>query len=134
MLNTVILIGRLTAAPELKDANGTPVCRFTLAVDRPPNKEGEKQADFIECIAWRSQAENLVKYRDKGDPVAVEGRLQIDSYDDSQGIRRKAARVIARRVTFLPTGKKQVEEAPLPEAPPEPFGDPVEMDPDEIPF
>lgn len=134
MLNTVILIGRLTKDPELKDANGTPVCRFTLAVDRPPNKSGEKETDFIDCIAWRSQAENLVKYRGKGDPVAVEGRLQVRSYDDSQGVRRKAAEVIARRITFLPTGRKQTEEAPLPEAPPEPFGDPVDMSEDELPF
>ena len=133
MLNSVILIGRLVRDPELKDANGTPACRFTLAVDRP-TRNGERQADFIKCVAWRSQAENLAEYKKKGDAVAVEGRLQVRSYDDSQGIRREAAEVIARRVTFLPTGKKQVEEAPLPEAPPEPFGEPVEMDPDDIPF
>ncbi|RPF49509.1 single-strand DNA-binding protein [Thermodesulfitimonas autotrophica] len=133
MLNVVILIGRLTADPELQKVsaqNGeVSVCKFTVAVDR-----GNDQTDFIDCVAWRNQAENLCKFKKKGDLIAVEGRLQIDSYDDSQGIRRKAARVIVRRITFLPTGRKQVEDAPLPEPPVEFFGEPVEMDPDDLPF
>lgn len=134
MLNSVVLMGRLTADPELQKVNArsgeVSVCRFVVAVDRPGNGG---QADFIDCVAWRNQAENLVRFKKKGDPIAVEGRLQVDSYD-SQGIRRKAARVIARRVAFLPTGRKQAEEAPLPAPPEEKFGDPVEVDPDEIPF
>lgn len=132
MLNVVILIGRLTADPELQKVSAqnseVSVCKFTVAVDRG---NGD-QTDFIDCVAWRNQAENLAAYKKKGDPVAVEGRLQIDSYDDSQGIRRKAARVIVRRVTFLPTGKKQIEEPPLPEPPVEFFGEPVEDE--EVPF
>lgn len=135
MLNISILAGRLTANPELQKAqvNGSevPYCQFTLAVNRPGNGD---RTDFIDCVAWRDQAENLCRFKRKGDPVAVEGRLQVDSYDDSQGIRRKAARVIVRRVVFLPTGKKQVEEPPLPEPPVELFGEPVEMDPDDLPF
>jgi single-strand DNA-binding protein len=134
VVNSVVLVGRLTADPELQKVNAqngeVSVCRFTVAVDRPGNGD---QADFIDCVAWRETAENLVKFKKKGDPVAVEGRLQIDSYDDSQGVRRKAARVIARRVTFLPTGRK-VEEPPLPEPPDWAAGGSPDLPDEELPF
>ncbi|SHE95868.1 single-strand binding protein [Desulfofundulus australicus DSM 11792] len=108
-------IGRLTKDPELREtSDGTPVARFTLAVDR-----SKDEADFIDIIVWREQAENCVKYLKKGAPAAVEGRLQIRTYEDSQGIRRKAAEIVASRVVFLPNGKKSIEEPPWPdEAPP----------------
>ncbi|MCF8011446.1 MAG: single-stranded DNA-binding protein [Clostridiales bacterium] len=103
MLNRIILIGRLTRDPELRHTtNGTPVANFTLAVNRDfNNRQGEKDADFINIVVWRKQAENVANYMSKGKLVAVEGRLQIRSYDDSQGIRRKAAEVIANNVKFL---------------------------------
>lgn len=102
-LNRIILIGRLTADPELKyTAAGVPVARFTLAVDRPYVKEGgERETDFIDVVTWRGLAETCAKHLGKGRLAAVEGRLQIRTYDDSQGIRRKAAEVMADSVRFL---------------------------------
>ena len=138
MINVCIIGGRFVRDPELNHTqNGTPVCRFTLAVDRPfANQDGQKQADFIDVIAWKNQAENVAKFMSKGRAVVVEGRLQIRSHDDSQGIRRKAAEVIANRVQFLPDGKKngRIEDPPLPEEEP-PFGEKeIPFNEDEIPF
>lgn len=103
MLNKIILIGRLVKEPELRyTPNGAAVARFTLAVDRPfANRQGEREADFIDIVVWQKQAEVCAQYLGKGRLVAVEGRLQIRSYDDSQGIRRKAAEVVADQVRFL---------------------------------
>ncbi|OPX89455.1 MAG: Single-stranded DNA-binding protein ssb [Pelotomaculum sp. PtaB.Bin104] len=118
--------GRLTKDPELKHlSDGTAVAKFTVAVDRLVSKEAKEKgdkatADFIDVVVWRKQAENVSKYRKKGDPILVEGVLQIRSYDDKEGIRRKAAEIVASRVVFLPNGKKNAEDAPWPEeAPPE---------------
>ena len=102
MLNKIILIGRLTREPELRyTPSGTPVAKFTLAVDRRTNKQGEREADFIDIVTWQKTAENCANYLGKGRLVAVEGRLQIRSYDDSQGVRRKVAEVVAETVRFL---------------------------------
>lgn len=103
MLNKIILIGRLTRDPELRyTAGGIPVAKLGLAVDRPfNNQKGEREADFIDIVIWRAQAENCAKYLGKGRLIAVEGRLQIRTYDDSQGVRRKAAEVVADNVRFL---------------------------------
>lgn len=103
MLNKVILIGRLVADPQLRHTqSGLAVTNFTLAVDRPfTSQSGEKEADFIDVVAWRKQAEVCANYLGKGRLVAVEGRLQIRSYDDQKGIRRKAAEVVADHVRFL---------------------------------
>lgn len=99
MLNRVILIGRLTRDPELRYLqNGTAVASFTLAVDRKYNK-GE--TDFIDIVVWRGLAENCANYLGKGRLAAVEGRLQIRSYEDKEGIRRKAIEVVADDVRFL---------------------------------
>ncbi len=107
MLNKVILIGRLTKAPELRyTPNGIAVAKFTLAVDRRQVKDREKETDFIDIIVWQRLAETCEKYLDKGRLVAVEGRLQIRSYDDSQGIRRKAVEVVAENVRFLDKAKE----------------------------
>lgn len=102
MLNRVILIGRLTRDPELKYIpSGTPVASFTLAVDRPfANKEGEREADFIPIVVWRKQAENCANYLGKGSLVAVEGRMQVRSYEQD-GQRRYMTEVIADNVRFL---------------------------------
>lgn len=103
MLNKIILIGRLAQDPELRyTASGVPMTKFTLAVGRPfANQKGEREADFIDIVTWRGQAENCAKFLGKGSLVAVEGRLQIRSYDDSQGVRRKSADVMADNVRFL---------------------------------
>lgn len=107
MLNRVILIGRLTKDPELRyTPNGVAVARFTLAVDRRQSKDRERETDFIDIVVWQKQAENCANYIGKGRLVAVDGRLQIRSYDDNQGIRRKAAEVIAENVRFLDRAKE----------------------------
>jgi len=107
MLNKIILIGRLTKDPELRyTPGGVAVAHLVLAVDRPfTNKQGERETDFIDVVVWQKQAENCANFLGKGRLVAVEGRLQIRSYDDNQGIRRKAAEVIADNVRFLDRAK-----------------------------
>ncbi|OAT80868.1 single-stranded DNA-binding protein [Desulfotomaculum copahuensis] len=108
MVNKVILIGRLTQDPELRyTPNGVAVARFTLAVDRPfANQQGEREADFIDIEVWRKLAETCAHYLGKGRLVFVEGYLQIRSYDDKQGIRRKGVRVVADTVRFLDRAKE----------------------------
>lgn len=103
MLNRVILIGRLTKDPELKyTPNGLAVASFTLAVDRfRSNAQGERETDFIPIVVWQKQAENCANYLGKGSLAAVDGRLQIRSYDGKDGIRRWATEVIAENVRFL---------------------------------
>lgn len=103
MLNRVILIGRLTRDPELKyTPNGTAVATFTLAVDRSrTNAQGEREADFINIVVWQKQAENCANYLGKGSLAAVDGRLQIRSYDGKDGQRRWMTEVIAETVRFL---------------------------------
>ncbi|HPF43601.1 MAG TPA: single-stranded DNA-binding protein [Syntrophomonadaceae bacterium] len=99
MLNRVILIGRLTRDPELRYLqNGTAVATFTLAVNRKYNKE---ETDFIDIVAWRQLAEHCANYLSKGRLVAVEGRLQIRSYEDKEGQKRKVTEIVADDVRFL---------------------------------
>lgn len=107
MLNKVILIGRLTKDPELKyTPSGVAVASFTLACDRSfTNQEGKREADFIPIVVWRKQAENCANYLNKGRLVAVEGRIQVRTYDDNEGNRRWVTEVVAERVQFLPDGK-----------------------------
>lgn len=110
MLNRVVLIGRLTADPELRyiPSSGTPLTNFTLAVDRPfTNQQGERETDFINITVWRKQAENCANYLNKGSMAAVEGRLQIRKYDDKEGIRRIAVDVVADNVRFLESRKSK---------------------------
>ncbi|MEE0510783.1 MAG: single-stranded DNA-binding protein [Peptococcaceae bacterium] len=105
-MNKVILIGRLTADPELRyTPNGAAVCSFRIAVDRPFNSQsGERGADFINIVVWNKAAENTAKYMSKGRQIAVEGRLQIRSYDGNDGQRRWVTEVVADRVEFLGGG------------------------------
>ncbi|MDR1615926.1 MAG: single-stranded DNA-binding protein [Syntrophomonadaceae bacterium] len=99
MLNKIILIGRLTRDPELKyTPNGVAVCSFTLAVDRKYNKN---DTDFIDIVVWRGLAENCANYLHKGRLTAVDGRLQIRTYETQEGQKRKVAEVIADDVRFL---------------------------------
>lgn len=102
-MNKVVLVGRITKDPELKyTANNIPVVRFTIAVNRTyQNKNGEKQADFINCIVWRQQAENLAKYMRKGSLLGVDGQIQTSSYDDPNGVRRFITEVLCESIHFL---------------------------------
>ncbi|MDA8212711.1 MAG: single-stranded DNA-binding protein [Clostridia bacterium] len=103
MLNRIVLIGRLTKDPELRyTPNGKAVAGFTLAVDRPfKNQQGEKEADFINIVVWGTQAENCANYLSKGKLAAVDGRLQIRTFDGQDGQRRWITEVVADTVRFL---------------------------------
>ncbi len=101
-MNRTILVGRLTADPELRTTpNGIATTRITVAVNRMPNANGERVADFINVVVWRRQAENVAKFCAKGSLVGVEGRLQSRSYDAQDGTRRYVTEVVAENITFL---------------------------------
>lgn len=106
-MNKIFLIGRLTKDPELRyTPSGAAVCSFTLAVDRRfTSQNGEREADFINIVVWNKTAESSAKYLSKGRQAAVEGRLQIRSYDDKDGQRRWVTEVIADNVEFLGNGQ-----------------------------
>lgn len=101
-MNRTILVGRLTADPELRTTpNGIATTRITVAVNRMPNANGERIADFINVVVWRRQAENVAKFCTKGSLVGIEGRIQSRSYDAQDGTRRYVTEVQADQVTFL---------------------------------
>lgn len=102
MLNKIILMGRLTRDLELRRTeSGTAVCSFSIAVDRDfKSKNGEKETDFIDIVAWRATAEFVSKYFTKGRMAVVEGRLQIRDWTDKEGGKRRSAEVIADNVYF----------------------------------
>lgn len=102
MLNTAIIMGRLTADPELRTTNtGLAVTTFTVAVDRGYVRAGEqRQADFINCVAWRQQAEFITKYFQKGSMIAVQGSIQTRSYDDRNGNKRYVTEIVVNNVSF----------------------------------
>lgn len=112
-MNNVVLIGRLTRDPELRflPGNGTPVSRFSLAIDKPLSRDkkqeleakGQPTADFINIVVWGRQAENCANYLAKGRLTAVQGRLQSSSYE-KDGVRRYVTEVVAERVEFLEWG------------------------------
>ena len=102
MLNTVILMGRLTADPELRTTNtNLSVLSFSVAVDRSYQSQGqERQTDFINCVAWRQNADFISKYFRKGQMIAIEGSIQTRSYEDKSGAKRTAFEVIVNRASF----------------------------------
>lgn len=102
-MNKVILIGRFARDPEMRTTpSGVATTSFTIAVQRNyANAQGDREADFISCVAWRKQAENIAKYCTKGSQVAVDGRIQTRNYDAQDGTKRYVTEVIADNVTFL---------------------------------
>ena len=102
-MNRVMLIGRLTAKPELRyTGSNIPYARFSVAINRTfSNSQGQRETDFINVIIWRKQAENVCNFLDKGSLVSVEGRLQSNSYDDKDGNKRYSLDVVADNVQFL---------------------------------
>ena len=104
-MNRVELVGRLTAKPELRyTGSNVPFARFTVAINRTfSNANGERETDFINCITWRKQAENLCQYQDKGSLISVEGRIQTGSYDAQDGSKRYTTDVVADSIQFLGT-------------------------------
>ena len=102
-MNKAILIGRLTRDPELRTTpTGRKVCQFSIAVNRNfTNANGEREADFINCVVWDKQAENLVKYQKKGNQIAVDGRIQTRNYEDKDGKRVYVTEILANNISFL---------------------------------
>ncbi len=102
MLNKAILVGRLTADPELRQTpNGISVISFSIACDRPYSRGGERQTDFINIVAWRSTAEFIAKYFHKGNAIAIDGSIQTRRYTDKDGNNRTAFEVQADHVSFV---------------------------------
>lgn len=144
MLNVVVLIGRLTRDPELRyTQSGKAVANLRLAVDRgTTNPQGERETDFIDVVVWERQAETVANYLQKGRLVAVQGRLQIRSYENQEGQRRERAEVVASQVRFLDRssdggngmgGERQAAPAPRRES----LGmgsEPAFNDDDDVPF
>jgi len=102
-MNKIMLIGRLTKDPELRyTQSGTAVASFTLAVDRRfSNQNGERETDFLNCVAWNKSAEFVANYFHKGKQMALEGRLQVRSYDGNDGQRRWVTEVVAEQIEFV---------------------------------
>ena len=103
MLNHIVIMGRLTRDPELRrTGSGTAVASFSVAVERDfgKNENGEKETDFIDCIAWRQTGEFVSKYFTKGSMIVVSGRLQVRSWTDKDGNKRRTAEVVADNVYF----------------------------------
>lgn len=110
MLNHIVIMGRMTRDPELrKTPNGTSVASFTLAVDRDFKQDGgEKETDFIDCVAWKGTADFVNGYFFKGSMAVVDGRLQLRNWEDKDGNKRRSAEVVANRVYFG-EGKRNTE-------------------------
>lgn len=147
-MNRVVLVGRLTKDPEVRTTpSGVTVCNFTVACDRPYVKQGEeRQADFINCIAWRQTGEFVSKYFVKGNRIALDGSIQTRSWDDKNGNKRYATEVVVDHVEFAqskgegnqPMGGGGYQTAAQPQtAPSEPAGDIdgfMPINEDELPF
>ena len=142
-MNKVVLIGNLSRDPELSTTNGgVSVCRFTIAVQRRfQNAEGERDADFINVVVWRAQAENCHKYLKKGSKCAVEGRIQTSSYDAQDGSRRYVTEVVADNVEFIGARRDDgdmpsADRAPSakPATPSKPVAELEPIDDDSLPF
>ena len=115
MLNHIVIMGRLTRDPELRHTgSGVAVASFTVAVDRDfgKNENGEKETDFIDCVAWRQTGEFVSKYFTKGRMAVVSGRLQIRNWTDKEGNKRRTAEVIADNVYFGDSSKREAGAAP----------------------
>lgn len=114
MLNHIVVMGRLTRDPELRrTSSGTAVASFKVAVDRDfaPKDGGERETDFIDCVAWRSTGEFVSKYFLKGSMAVVDGRLQIRNWTDKDGNKRRTAEIVANSVYFGSAKKDSVPSA-----------------------
>lgn len=134
MLNTAIIMGRLVADPELRTtSSGLSVTSFTVAIDRRFVKNGEeRQADYIDVVAWRQQADFVTRYFRKGSMIAIQGSIQTRTYDDKNGNKRKAVEIVADQVSFCgskaESGTSRAEENIRAAAQPAPAYSTVEAD------
>ena len=117
-MNKGILVGRLTADPELQTTNsGVDVCRFSLAINRPfKSQDGETQTDFLNIVVWRAAAQNCARFLRKGSQCAVIGTIQTRSYEDNNGVKRYVTEIVADNVEFLgkPAGQSDDYGEPAP--------------------
>ncbi|MDW7675718.1 MAG: single-stranded DNA-binding protein [Bacillota bacterium] len=136
MLNKVILIGRLTNDPELRyTPNGAAVASFGLAVERNySNQQGERQVDFIDIVVWQKLAELCANHLGKGRLVAIDGRIQVTSYEAKDGQRRRRVEVVAETVKFLDWPKDGSQAGGGAPGRKESFGTEVDASYDDLPF
>ncbi len=114
MLNVVVIMGRLTAQPELRTTNsGISVTSFSVAVNRSYSKDGNNQTDFINCVAWRNNAEFITKYFGKGQMIAIKGSLQQSSYTDKEGNKRTTYDVVVDTADFCGSKAESGGSAPI---------------------
>lgn len=108
-MNKIVIIGRLVRDPELRfsPGTGTAISRFTIAVNRRKKEDGTQEADFIPCISWGKQAENIANYQRKGNQIGICGRIQTRNYDGKDGIKRYVTEVVAEEVQFLDKVNKE---------------------------
>lgn len=151
-MNRVVLVGRLTKDPELRTTgSGISQTRFTLAVNRRSSQDGNREADFISCVAWRGTAEAIAKYLTKGRELAVEGRIQTGSYDAQDGTKRYTTDVVVDNFTFIGSGNgnsnnfnqggnfennssSDIATTDISEDPFKDFGSEVALSDDDLPF
>lgn len=146
-INSVVLVGRLTKDPELKyTQGGTAVCRFTLAVNRTfTNQQGQREADFVNCVTWRKTAEATANHLRKGSQTGIVGRIQTSNFEGKDGNRVFMTEVVAESVQFLepkrndagPPQGNQEQGAPPQYSNEDPFstnGGPIEVSDDDLPF
>ena len=142
-MNRVVLTGRIANDLDLKATqNGNYVCQFNLATNRPVNRDGERQADFITCVVFGVQAENLKKYQGKGSLIAVSGEMRVDQWKNEQGENRYKTYVLANNIEFLESKKtaideqidKEIEEAVKESDPYADFGQQMQINESDLPF
>ncbi|HEL1986188.1 single-stranded DNA-binding protein [Streptococcus suis] len=138
MINNVVLVGRLTRDVELRyTPSNQAVATFTLAVNRNFKNQstGEREADFINCVLWRQQAENLANWTKKGHLIGITGRIQTRSYDNQQGQRVYVTEVVAESFQVLEKRDNTANYSSIEEQmPPGLSGQPMDMDDDDLPF
>ena len=138
MINNVVLVGRLTRDPELGyTPSNVAVATFSLAVNRNfKNQAGDREADFISCIMWRQQAENLANWCKKGNLVGITGRIQTRSYDNKQGQRVYVTEVVAENFQKLEKKDNSANQSSMENQMPPSFGtsDPMDISDDDFPF
>ena len=112
MMNVVIISGRLTKKPELRSTTKTSVCQFSLAVDNGKiDESGKRGVDFIECVCFGKQAENLARYQDKGSMIELKGRLQVDKYVNKDNKNVSRTLVYAEMINYINSTKKDDNES-----------------------
>lgn len=138
MINRVVLAGRPTRDLELKSINsGTSVCSFTLAVDRNfKSRSGEREADFINCVAWGKTAEVMSSYVKKGSVIGIDGRIQTRSYDNREGQRVYVTEVVVENFSFLGGSDKNAQRNQNNQSSNDPFASTKQVDiaDDDLPF